>query len=224
MKDFKIRASASGQIMTNDRSGKEMGETAKTYCVNWLKEQLYDRKNEISSKYMEKGTIMEDNSLDLIAEYYGYGMLIKNERHFENNYITGTPDVPLKDKIIDVKNSWDCFTFPLFSDKIDKNYFMQGQCYMDLCDKESYELIYVLTNTPIHLVEREAYYFAKNMGYDELDAEIWNEFVKKHNYDNIPLELRIKKFEFNRDESVIKAIKQRVLDCRDYIEQLKQQI
>jgi hypothetical protein len=27
--------------------------------------------------------------------------------------MTGTPDVILEDKIIDIKNSVDCFTFPL---------------------------------------------------------------------------------------------------------------
>ena len=224
MKDFKIRCSAIGQIMTNDRSGKQMGETAKTYCQNWLKEQLYGRRKEISTKYMEKGIIMEDNSLDMVAEYYGYGMLIKNERNLETNYISGTPDVILKDKIIDVKNSWDCFTFPLFDEKINKDYYYQGQGYMELCDKDTFELIYVLSNTPMHIVEREAYFYAKNNGYDEVDAEMWEKFLKKHNYDTIPMELRIKKLTFERDKEVAGEIKDRVLECREYINELMAQL
>lgn len=224
MIDFKIRASGSGQIMTNDRSGKAMGKTAMSYCEMWLKEQLYGRKKEFSNKYTNKGNIVEDNSLDLVAEYFGYGMLIKNTRYFENNYMKGTPDVVLKSSIIDVKSSWDCFTFPLFDDKINMDYFYQGQCYMELADKDTFDLIYVLCNTPIHLVEREAFYFAKNNGYDEVDSELWEQFLAKHNYDNTPLELRIKKTTIQRDNAVIQSIKDRVTECREYINELLKQI
>lgn len=222
--DFKIRCSAISQIMANDRSGQGLGKTAQSYCQQWLKEQLYDRKKEMQTKYTDKGLIMEDTSIDMVADYFNYGMLLKNDIYLENNYITGTADIVLKDKIIDVKNSWSCFSFPLFETKIPDEYYYQGQGYMDLYGKEKFELIYTLTNTPTHLVEREAYFFAKNNGYDELDSEIWEKFVNYHNYDTVPLELRIKRFEFNRDDAVIALIKKRVIECRKYIYELLKQI
>ena len=78
MKEFKIRCSAIGQIMTNSRSKSEaLSKTTKSYLQEWVKEQIYKRKKTISSKYLEKGLIMEDNSLDYIAENLGYGMLKK---------------------------------------------------------------------------------------------------------------------------------------------------
>ena len=132
MKDFKIRCSAISQIMTNSRSKTEvLGQTSKTYCENWLKEQLYDRKISFSNKYTSKGLIVEQESLDYIAEHLNYGLLVKNEQYFENDFLTGTPDVILKDHLIDVKSSWSFDTFPLFESNIDKGYYYQAQGYMD---------------------------------------------------------------------------------------------
>lgn len=214
MKDFKIRCSAIGQIMTNAISKNEvLGQTAKTYCEDWLKEQIYKRKKTITNKYVEKGLVMEDNGLDYIAEELGYGMLIKNEQFFENEYMTGTPDVILKDHLIDVKNSWDAFTFPLFSDNIDKNYYYQAQGYMALTGLDSYKLIYVLMNTPEYLIEKEYTY---NNFYD-MDYE---EFEKYYLYDDIDSKYRIKVFDIQKDDTVINEINERVLECRKYIETL----
>ena len=91
MEKFKIRASQTAKIMGK----KSLGKTGETYCKSWLKEQLYNRKVEFSSKYTEKGNICEDNSLDFVADYLGYGMLIKNEEYKENDYMTGTADIVL---------------------------------------------------------------------------------------------------------------------------------
>ncbi len=218
---FKIRASALGQIMTNDRSGKGMGKTAQTYCETWLKEQLYGRQREFQTKYTDKGNICEDNSLDYVAEHLGYGMLIKNDRFLENDYMAGTPDVILSDHIIDVKNSWDCFTFPLFESEVpNKDYEWQLQEYMILADKPFAKLIYVLSDTPEHLIEREARYYAKMNGYDELSAEMLAEFTAKMTYPNIAPEHRIKVFHIKRNPDAEAQIIERVMLCRTYINNL----
>ena len=83
MKQFKIRASACGQIMTNPKNKDNIiSQTTQTYIDIWLKEQIYNRRKKISTKHMQKGLIVEDNSLDFIAEQLGYGLLIKNEKHY----------------------------------------------------------------------------------------------------------------------------------------------
>jgi hypothetical protein len=66
MEQFKIRCSAIGEIMANDKSGKNMGKTAQTYCKMWVKEQLYNRKKQINSKYLTKGIECESESIDYI--------------------------------------------------------------------------------------------------------------------------------------------------------------
>lgn len=221
MIQFKIRCSAIGKIMTNPRSKSEfLSQTTMTYVQTWLKELLYSRKYEFSNKYTEKGTINEDESLDFIAENLGYPFLIKNEKFLSDEHMTGTPDVILPDHLIDVKNSWDCFTFPLFESTPDKNYWWQGQGYMALTGLSKYKLIYTLTNTPMHLIEREAYQHCMRNGYDELDEDVFQDFVQKMTYDEIPAKHRIKVFEFERDEEAIAAIRERVQQCNVYLQEL----
>ena len=154
MKPFKIRSSACGKIM----NVKALGKTGETYVKEWMKEHLYGRHKEFSSKYTEKGNIVEDNSIDFVADRLGFGMLIKNEEHYSNDFVTGTPDLVLPNAIIDVKNSWDCFTFPLFENDVpNKDYYWQAQCYMWLTDRKRFKLVYVLSDTPEHLIQKDAF-------------------------------------------------------------------
>lgn len=220
MKEFKIRCSAIGQIMTNAKKKGELSKTTQSYCQTWKKEQLYGRRKTFSNKYTEKGLITEDNSIDFVAEQLSLGFILKNDKFFEDEFITGTPDVILNDTIIDVKNSWDCFTFPLFETKINKDYYWQAQGYMHLCNKENYKLIYVLSDTPTHLIEKEAFWYAKSQGYSELDNDILDKFVKQMTYGDIANELKMKVYDIKRNNEDIELIKQRVIECRNYIQSL----
>jgi hypothetical protein len=217
-KTFKIRASAAGQIM----GIKALGKTGENYCENWVKEQLYKRRKEFGNKYTEKGLIMEDTSIDFVADELGYGFLAKNEKFLENDFFTGTPDIILNNHVIDVKNSWDCFTFPLFDKELpNKDYFYQAQVYLALTGLRKYKVIYTLTDTPMHLIEKEAYFFCKNNGYDELDPEILDGFIEKMTYSDIPNKLKIKVFEIERCEETIDKLKNRVIECRNYIKSIE---
>lgn len=226
MKEFKIRCSAIGQIMTNPRSKADklsgvLSKTAQTYCETWLKEQIYSRRKEFSTKFTEKGNIVEDNSIDFVAEQLGYGMLLKNEKHYKGEFITGTPDVVLPDLVIDVKNSWDCFTFPLFETRFDMGYYWQAQGYMALTGRKNYKLIYTLMDTPLHLIEKEAYWYAKNNGYEDLDDKLYQKFLDKMTFGNVPDKYRIKVFDIARNDGDIEQIKERVKQCRQFINSLK---
>lgn len=222
MKDFKIRCSAISHIMS--ASGKLI-EGNKTYCDTWLKEQLYGRKKEFTSKTTQKGNIVEDNSIDFIADQLDLGFLMKNEIFFEDEYMTGTPDVVIKNLIIDAKNSWDCFTFPLFEKELpNMAYYWQAQGYMNLTGKSNYKVAYVLSDTPSNLIEREAYWYCKNNGFDDLDMDIYKEFESKMTYPNIPNYLKIKVFDIVRNDDDIQKVKDKVLMCREYIEQRLKQI
>lgn len=223
LKEFKIRCSAIGKIMTNPRSKTDLlSKTTMTFVEEWVKEQIYNRKKEFSSKYTDKGNSTEEGSIDFVAEQLDYGMLIKNEKQFEDDDMTGTPDVVPSDCVIDVKNPWDVFTFPLFTDEVpNKDYWWQGQGYMALTGRSKYKLIYVLSDTPSNLIEKEAYYWCKDNGFEDLDINIYNEFREKMTYPDIPAELKIKVFEFERDEEAIKQVRERVEEIRKYIATIK---
>ena len=226
MKKFKIRCSKIGSIMSEPKSKKDkeagiLSKTSQSYCQEWIKEQIYFRKKEFTSKYTDKGNIMEYNSIDFVADYLGFGMLLKNEILFDNDIMTGTPDVITKDLIIDVKNSWDCFTFPFFAKIIpDISYYYQLQGYMNLTRKNKAKLIYILSNTPDHLIDREAYYWAKNNGYEEVDNDIIEMFYNKMTYDKIDNKYKIKVFDIERNQDVINKINSQVKKCQDYIDSL----
>lgn len=221
VKEFKCRASAIGQIMTNDRSGKNMGQTAKTYCETWLKEQIYNSTKEITTKQMQKGCEVEDVSIDFIADYLNLGMIFKNEERFENDFITGTPDIITSDTVIDAKNSWDCFSFPLFVNDIpNKNYYYQLNGYMWLTGKIKSILAYTLIDTPEHLIERDAYWWCKNNGFEELDGDIYEKFYNNQTYKDVDYRFKIKTFKADYNPATIEAIKLRVIECRTYINEL----
>lgn len=220
MKKFKIRCSAIGQIMTNGKGKETLGMTTKSYVESWIKEQLYDRKKEFSNKYTNKGLAVEQDAIDYVSDVLGYGFLLKNEESLKNDYLTGTPDIILNNLVIDIKSSWDCFTFPLFEDEIkNQDYVWQGQGYMALTGAETFRVIYVLMDTPEDIIFREASSFCWKNDM-ELNDEILKEFTEKMTYKNIPHELRTKTFEFKRDEEKINSIYKRVEECREYIHKL----
>jgi hypothetical protein len=214
MKDFKIRCSAIGKIMTNARSKTEtLSKTTISYLEEWTKEQIYSRRKEIFSKYLDKGNAVEVDSLDFIKTHLNYKQLEKNEESFENDFLTGTPDAILDDHIIDVKNSWDCFSFPLFFNSIpNKDYYYQAQGYMALTGIDRYKLIYTLMDTPEDLIQRE--YF----GDQSTDLV---EFASKYKYSDIEPQYRIKVFDIYRNDEDIENIYNRVDECRQYINSLR---
>jgi hypothetical protein len=197
---FKCRASAGGALMTNPRSKSEsLSETTKTYAQNWLKEQIYGMKYEIDSKYMKKGVLLEDEAIDSAIQWLDLPFTLKNESHFEDDFFTGTPDLILEDEVLDIKNSWDAFSFPLFDTEIPtKGYEYQLQIYMHLTGKRKARLVYVLLNTPEHLT-----------------------YEPQHNYDNVDKAHRIKTFCVNYDPQIIEALQERVKEVRNYLETIK---
>ena len=214
---FKIRASACGKIM----GARGLGKTGESYCKKWLTGQLIGRQAEIKSKYLDKGNIMEDEALDSIAKHLGLGMLIKNEKQYENDYMTGKPDAVPQPYVVDAKNSWSWETYPIVDvDVPDKDYYWQAQVYMDLAKKKDYRLCYTLLDTPEHLIHKEAHYYALNNGFEDADKQMFRRFHKQMTYSDIPDEKRIKVFNIERNDADISLIKTRVLECREYINTL----
>lgn len=199
LKDFKIRASQAGKLMTNPRSkGEVLSKTTKSYLQEWVKEQIYGVRKNISSKYLDKGNQVEDDAITYAAAEQGWLFAEKNDQYFEDDYFCGTPDVILDEKIIDIKSSWDCFSFPLFYEVIpNKDYYWQLQTYMHLTGKRYAQLAYVLMNTPEELT-----------------------FEPAHNYNDIESQYRIKTFDIQYDAEEIKQLQEKVQLSREYINEL----
>jgi len=192
---FKIRASASGKLMTKSRSKDgALSKTALNYVEDWYKEQIYGVKKNIDNKYLRKGISVEDNAIEYAASQLGWLFAEKNEEYFEDSHFCGTPDVILDDTIIDIKSSWDCFTFPLFEDEIpNKDYYYQLQTYMALTGLKKAQLVYVLMDTP-ESIERDAV-----------------------SYESVESKYRIKIFDVDYDEEVVESMRDKVQYVRDNV-------
>jgi hypothetical protein len=193
---FKLRASASGKVMTNPRVKTEtISETTKSYVKEYLISEIYGIKKQINNKFLSKGIWLEDEAIDKAIEWLDIPFALKNEQFFEDDFFCGTPDLILDDEVLDIKCSWDAFTFPLFENEIPtKDYFYQLQVYMHLTGKRKARLVYVLLNTPEELV------------YEE-----------KHDYDNMDKKYRIKTYCIEYSEEVIADLQERVTNIRNYI-------
>ncbi len=206
-------------------STPELSETAKTYCKQWIKEQLYGKRKDIKSKYLDKGILAEDDAISLVIDVEGLNYNEKNEEYFSNDFMTGTPDLLYheldNELVIDTKCSYDCFSFPLFDTEIDnKDYYYQLQGYMELTGSRKAMLSYCLVDMPQSMIDKEAYYESRNEGSRITQDDILEKIMEKRTYSNIDKKYRVKSFKFDYDKEVISKIESRVKLCREYINTL----
>ena len=216
-----FRCSQLGKLMTEPRSKSEtLSETTKEYCREVYINQKYGRKKDITNKYIQKGLMVEEDSLTLLSRYQ-HQFFVKNKERFVNEYICGTPDIILDDCIPDIKSSWDIFTF--FKSKmepVNKDYYWQLQGYMWLTGRKHAQLIYCLVNTPDILINDQKRKFMWNAGIlDEnpITEEVFTEIERNCIFDDIPIEERIhiKNIEYHEED--IQRLQQRIIQCREYI-------
>lgn len=223
---MKIRCSAIGKIMTSPKSkGEVLSQTTKTYLHELAIEEIYGIRKEFSSRYTDKGNEVENLSIALCNDVLDIGFIYKNEEHFTNDWITGTPDVNTNEILLDVKSSYDATTFPFFDLELtNKMYLYQMHGYMWLTGKEESLLCYCLIDTPLQIVEDEIRreHWKASLIEESLDLRA---FVQsKHTFGHIPKEKRLKVFKIAKDEKVIEDIKTRIEQCRDYYNDLIQKL
>jgi hypothetical protein len=179
--------------MTNSRSKTELlSETTKTYLKDWAIENIYKVRKEFKSKYTERGILEEDKAIDFAIQVLDLPLALKNEKSFENDFFTGTPDLIIGDTVYDIKCVWSAFTMPIFENEIPNiDYKYQVNVYMELLGLKKAKVIYVL-----------------------LDNEQINH---KYEVDN---SLRIKVFNFDYDEEIIKKLQEKVEYSRDYLKNI----
>ena len=223
---MKIRCSQIGKIMTNPREkGVRLSQTTKTYLLELAVEEKYGIHKEFWSRYTDKGNEVEDEGIELVNDVLNLGFIYKNDENLNNDYLTGTPDVNTNEILLDVKCSWDATTFPFFETEVpNKDYYYQLQGYMWLSGKSEALLCYCLVNTPFQIVEDEVRREHWKQGLIDESLDVRDFIQKKHNFDHIPKEKRVKVFKIAKDESVIEQIKERIELARGYYNNLIQEL
>ena len=203
-KIYRHRASAAGLLLTNGKDELKLGATMTTHLKKWYAEQKSGVREEICSKYFDKGNMCEADAIDITAERLGLGILEKNLVHFNDEYFQGTPDVYTDELVIDTKCSWDYTTFlDAVTSPINKDYEAQLQVYMHLLGLKKAKLVYVMLDTPAEA----------NYGEDIF-------------YSHLPIEQRFFAFELEYDPAMILAMQDKVTNARtflnDYDNKIKQ--
>ena len=198
---FKIRASGLGKLMTEpktkvDKEAGNLSATAKSFLIEWYTEQLYGRRKPLENKFLAKGNACEDEAIAYLNKLNGTDWK-NNKEQFSNDYMTGEPDV-ISDHIVDIKNSWSCFTHPLFTKEAKKDYQWQVLGYMWMLGKRKGEVVHTLMNTPPELIP-----FGEN--------------INDHIYHGLPDHLRIKRFTVPYSEEKIEQIKMKVIKAREFL-------
>jgi len=225
--DYKFHPSSLGLIMTASRTKEELGETAKAHLMECYVGRKYGRRKDVTNKYIEKGLLAEEDSLDLYTLVKDQ-LFVKNQETIENSYFIGTPDIIVgeSEMVIDIKTSWDIFTFfSTIHKPMNKDYYWQLQAYMDLIGARSAKLVYCLVNTPFKLVEDQKKKLMWTMGVidpetDEAYLKACEMVDKNSNYDDIPMEERYMEFAIERDQEAINKAHERVELCRNFLNQL----
>jgi len=220
MSDLKIRCSSLPKIMTQpklkaDKDAGKLSETAKSYIEELFISYRYGRSKYTSNKYTNKGIVVEQDSIDLYNRLNGTEF-VKNSLCYQNEFITGTPDIIASNAVIDIKSSWDIFTFPMFNDDAWKDYYWQMQGYMMLTGKEVAKVVYCLTNADDDTIFGEAKKLYYNQGIEEA-IEIKRAELT---YDDIIDSERVREFIVFRSQEDINKISEQVEKCRVYYKKI----
>lgn len=204
-----------------------ISESAKTHLIDVFISEKYGRRSDIGNRYTIKGTLVEEDSMTLFSRvtkrYY-----VKNEESLANDYIKGTPDIitslDVEDmEIVDIKSSWDIFTFmrTKFKNDIKKLYYWQLQGYMALTGAKKARLAYCLVNTPDQLLEDEKRKLWYKIGQPDKESPMWLDAVQEIEmmciYDDIPMQERLHQISFERNDADIEKLYNKVVQCREWM-------
>jgi len=192
-----VRCSKLGALLTNPISKKDkeegnLSETTKTLAHDIFLRNEFGYKENVYTDEMLKGLYCEQDSMELVQSVLGV--------------------------VEDIKTSWDLRTF--FNAELSKPYLAQGQGYMWLTGKKKYRLIYCLVPTPQEFIlnEKKKLYYKFECNEENIDYKNACDQIDFNNnlILEIPNEKRIKKYEFDFDETIIEEYKRKIIKLREY--------
>lgn len=224
--NYLFRCSSLGHLMTDpqDKKAKDKGElsiTAKKHLVHIYISTVHGRQDDIETSAIKKGTTVEEDSITVYSAYKRE-MYVKNEDHLKNDYIKGTPDIRVKrDRhIVDIKSSWDIYTF--YNNLLDPPkgiYLWQVQGYMWLDNAVTADIAHCLVDTPEFLINIECdrlRYKVPPETLQESQELLRNKLI----YQDIPYRERVIEHRVERNQSDIDKIKYKVVQGRKYLNRL----
>lgn len=202
---IKIRPSSLGLIMSEPKNKSDvLSKGAQTYIKKLAREFVYGYTEQVTSKYMQKGIEVENESLALYNSVFGTNYT-KNTERKEDDILTGECDIDTGESIIDLKSSWSLGTFPVISeDAENSDYEWQVRAYMRLWNREYGQVAYCMVTTPEEL-----------MKYEQMDMHI---------VDGIDERLRVTVVDYQRDKEKEAKIVEKCKYAQLYFNQIVDRI
>ena len=210
-----------------------LSKTAKSYLKKYyayLKYGKWSASLDKGNKYVNKGKLGEPDSI-LLCSFLDDRPYIKNETRFDDDFLTGEPDVIRFDGedpyIIDVKTSYDIETFmDVLGEDLTPLYWWQIQGYFALTGAKSGEVSYCLVDTPEAVMNGEKYALSRRMNgatdenpeYKAAEAILVNNMT----FTDMPHADRRIRFTVDRDDEAIEKIYKRVGKCREYMVEIQE--
>lgn len=223
------RTDKQAELMNELIEKRDAPPTLSKTTINYLKEVVLEmetgRSQEIQTDAMYRGIVNEVEAIEML-NYITLSSYHKNKLRFENEYITGEPDIFIEGrKLRDIKASQDIFTHPWY-EKENPNpaYFYQMQGYMWLTGANVAYLDYILLDAPEWWLQRKL----KNKHFDLIDKGLEGaaydiEYEKyelelrfNYTYQDLPNNRRLKTFKIERSETTIQKIKEQIELIRQF--------
>lgn len=228
----KFRASSWGNLMTEpvSKADKEAGKLSATCQKELIKlycQLKYGRKRDVTTKQMDKGKRVEDQSIALFSLLEGE-LFLKNEQQLENEWFSGHLDIYSGESIKkatavwDIKSRWDLETFmPKLMEPLDKGEELQLQVYFDLTGATQGGIANTLIDCPpeILMEEKRRLLYAMDVVSEESPAYLkaTAELERLLTFPDIPMEERVIKQPCTRNDELIEKMKAKVPIMRAWL-------
>lgn len=235
--EVKFRASSWGGLMSEPKTveEKKAGKLSLTCQKELLKIYRlvkYDwDEDDITTPAMEKGTIVQPESIDMYSKLEGK-FFQENKEQLENSVFKGTPDVFLGEtirtatQVDDMKNS---HLLSGFTERTVETVTLaqkcQLNCYYDLTGASGGNIVHALMSLPAEMFAKECDKLLWRMTNNgEIATEYAPEYLeaveklkKKFIYDHMPENERLFKQFVPKDEELIEKMKAKVPILREWL-------
>ena len=200
-----------------------LSKGAKTHIKDIFFGEKFDFQKRFTNKFVQKGNEKETASMHALIKFLGLPMAVKNETHFSNDWIKGTPDLIFKalNFQVDTKNVFYPSGLDSFESEADRIYIEQAHGYNWLLGVDHGFVVKMLMNMPEHLLEKEAWILLKEAGLKTMTDDFMNEVRELYNFEAKPIEDRIKIFKVTTTPADIQRIKTSCELGNDYLEELE---
>lgn len=205
-----------------------LSEAAKGYLIERYSSEKYNIRRAAAGgrqrSTITKGVALETEGIELVS----YLDKINYERPdvpLSNDYIIGVCDILCYEhkKIVDIKTSWNAANFMenRRNNKLSFQQWCQIQGYLELYGIDFGQVVYVLVNTPPHLVDQEKTNLFRRYTFGEINRDRYEEELEKYDslfdYSKIPINKRVIRFDVPRFPDFIPLVYDKIGKCREWL-------